>query len=335
MVASHAAAALFIEIRSPNDLRRATSRLVMPLAAIVLSAALTVACYAPMLGGVIDYYVHGSGKMKGLSTPGWALLETVRGLQLGFGSQAVLAAGAFLIGCGLWDYWRENRMAFFLLVLPGLFTILGLAVVLGKMYPRYLFPLAGFAILIVVRGAMVLGSAASQVAPFLLGEASAQPAAELASISGDSSASCTEWCPSPHQARPCNRYRQHHACDRHLGWLAGPGGSPSQTGFLRGHATVGRFACNNCQAGSDGRAAAWPIAAATKPRDWRQLMDIKQIEAFKSGSTRSWADLHLSPVHRGRDAWTDGRDPSPVSDGPGFSGNARAWRSFCLSQRRW
>ena len=332
MVASHAAAALFIEIRSPNDLRRATSRLVMPLAAIVLSAALTVACYAPMLGGVIDYYVHGSGKMKGLSTPGWALLETVRGLQLGFGSQAVLAAGAFLIGCGLWDYWRENRMAFFLLVLPGLFTILGLAVVLGKMYPRYLFPLAGFAILIVVRGAMVLGSAASQVAPFLLGEASAQPAAELASISGDSSAARTE--------RARRRTRLGHAIGIasimlviviSAGSLGRVYRHPKQdfSGAMRLVDASRATAEPVLTAG----AAAWPIQRYYG-RDWPQLMDIKQIEAF-SPARRVLADLHLSPVHRGRDAWTDGRDPSPVSDGPGFSGNARAWRSFCLSQRRW
>ena len=56
--------------------------------------------------------------MKALSTPGWALLETLRGLQLGFGSQLVLAVGAIFVGCGLWGYWKENRPAFLLLVIP-------------------------------------------------------------------------------------------------------------------------------------------------------------------------------------------------------------------------
>ena len=103
--------------------------------------------------------------MKGLSTPLWALSwRPCAGLELGFGSQLVISAGAFLVGCGLWGYWRANRQAFFLLVLPGLVTVLGLAVVLGKMYPRYLFSLAGFAILIVVRGAMVLGALLSRLA---------------------------------------------------------------------------------------------------------------------------------------------------------------------------
>ena len=82
----------------------------------------------------------------------------MRGLQLGLGSQLVLGAGAVLVGSGLWGFWRENRLAFLLLVLPAISTGVGVVGMRGSIYPRYLFLLIGFAILIVVRGAMVLGA---------------------------------------------------------------------------------------------------------------------------------------------------------------------------------
>jgi len=129
----------------------------LPIAAILLSGLLTLALYAPIIGQVAHYYQHKPGTMNVVSTPGWALLETLRGLQLGLGSQLVLWAGTLFVVCGLWGFWRENRLAFLLLVIPALAMGLGMIAMRGSMYPRYLFLLLGFGILIVVRGAMVLG----------------------------------------------------------------------------------------------------------------------------------------------------------------------------------
>jgi len=158
VVVGHAATILLLAAQSFRGRREALRWLAMPTAAIVLSGVLTLAFYAPILGQFVHFYLHVSGKMKAVSTPRWAMLETLRGLQLGFGSQLAVAVAALLVGCGLWGYWRENRPAFLLLVLPAVVTVLGLVGLLGKMYPRYLFLLFGFAILIVVRGAMVVGA---------------------------------------------------------------------------------------------------------------------------------------------------------------------------------
>jgi len=157
VVAGQAAVILVLAARSIRGSREDWSWLALPIAAVVLSGLLTLALYAPIVGQVAHYYQHTSGKMKAVSTPGWAVLEALRGLQLGLGSQLVLGAGAVFVGCGLWGFWRENRLAFFLLVLPAVVMGLGVVGMRGSMYPRYLFLLFGFAILIVVRGAMVLG----------------------------------------------------------------------------------------------------------------------------------------------------------------------------------
>jgi len=156
VVVGHAAfVALFVAV----SWRRAEERRRLALAAlaIFLSGVLTLLFYAPILGQVIGYFRHTSGKMKAVSTPGWALVETVRGLQLGFGSVLVVAMGVLLVACGLRGYWKENRTAFWLLVFPSAATCFGVLGAGGSIYPRYLFLLAGFAILIVVRGAMVVG----------------------------------------------------------------------------------------------------------------------------------------------------------------------------------
>jgi len=157
VVVGHAVAILILAAQSLRAGREDRRWLALPIAAIVLSGLLTLALYAPIVGQVAHYYQQSSGKMRAVSTPGWALLETLRGLQLGLGSRLVLAAGALFAGCGLWGFWRENRLAFLLLVLPAVVTGLGVVGMRGSMYPRYLFLAFGFGILIVVRGAMVLG----------------------------------------------------------------------------------------------------------------------------------------------------------------------------------
>jgi mannosyltransferase len=157
VVVGHAAVILALTVLPMRGGRERLNSLAMPIAAIVLSGGLTLASYAPIVGGVLHYYRNTSGKMKALSTPGWALVETLRGLELGLGSQLALVVGAFLVGCGLWGYWKENRLAFLLLVIPTAASVLGVVAMGGSLYPRYVFHLFGFGILIVVRGAMVLG----------------------------------------------------------------------------------------------------------------------------------------------------------------------------------
>jgi mannosyltransferase len=260
VVVSHAASVLLLAAPTFRDRRpgQGLPWLAMPIAAIILSGVLTLVFYSPMLNQVIDYYLHVSGKMKALSTPTWALLETLRGLQLGFGSQLVVAAGGLFVGCGLWGYWKANRPAFFLLVMPGIVTGLGLVVVLGKLYPRYLFLLAGFAILIVVRGAMVLGAFSARLINF-------RQSSKLAQAIGIASIVVLVAASAASLGRVYGRPKQDFAGAMQF--------VESERQATEPVLTAG--------------AAAWPIQHYYE-RDWPQIKDLKQIESFGRQAHRVW-----------------------------------------------
>ena len=276
----------------------------MPIAAIILSGVLTLVFYSPMLSQVIDYYLHVSGKMKALSTPTWALLETLRGLQLGFGSQLVVGAGGLFVGCGLWAYWKENRPAFFLLVMPGIVTGLGLVVVLGKLYPRYPFLLAGFAILIVVRGRWCS-------APSRRGSLTSARAAS--SLKQSESRACVVLVA---------------ASAASLGRVYG---RPKQD-----FAGAMQFVESERQATEPvltAGAAAWPIQHYYE-RDWPQIKDLKQIESFGRQAHRVWLVYTFPRYIEDETPGLMDAIESPVQDDPGFSGHPRKWRCRRLCQRR-
>lgn len=126
-----------------------------PATAMTLAGLLTLLLYAPVLFQVQKFFSQPS-KMQGVSTPIWAFWETLRGLQIGFGSAATVAVAGALFGTGLWSYWRQSGVATAVFVLPGLATAAGAVAARGTMYPRFYFYLLGFALLILVRGAMAV-----------------------------------------------------------------------------------------------------------------------------------------------------------------------------------
>jgi mannosyltransferase len=258
VVVGHAAIVLLLAVPWFRGRREGARWLVMPTAAIGLSGILTLALYAPILGQVIHYFRRSSGQMKAVSTPGWALLETLRGLEIGFGSQVVLLVGALLAGCGLWGYWKANRLAFHLLVLPAVVAGLGVVAMRGSMYPRYLFLLFGFAILIVVRGAMVLGAWAGG-----LGNPGRVAAAGRMIGIG-----CTMLVIAASAASLPRVYSR-----------------PKQDffGALRFVESAMRGAEPVLTAG----AAAWPIQHYYG-RDWPKIKDIAQIESIRRQARRVW-----------------------------------------------
>ncbi|MDZ4674396.1 MAG: glycosyltransferase family 39 protein [Gemmatimonadota bacterium] len=131
-------------------------------AAFLLAGAGTVALYAPALPQVLDYFLNRPSQLVGVSTPGWAVLESLRVLATGFGAGrvvlggVVVMVGAGLVLAGAFSYARRNAVAFGLFVLPGLAIIAGALLARGTMYPRFFFALAGFGILIGIRGVVVV-----------------------------------------------------------------------------------------------------------------------------------------------------------------------------------
>jgi hypothetical protein len=124
--------------------------------AFILTGGLTLLLYAPIAMQVRSFFVNRPSTMRAVSTPRWAVWEALRGLTLGLGTEGVLMAAALIVACGAWSYYRQNRLVFMLFALPGACTAIGAVLARGTMYPRFYFFLIGFAVLILVRGLMVV-----------------------------------------------------------------------------------------------------------------------------------------------------------------------------------
>ena len=154
LIASHV---LIVAGLAWNDWKRSGSLKAwkLPTQAFLLTGGLTLLLYAPIVIQVQKFFMKGPSGMKVVSTPNWALLETIRGLTVGLGFGGVLVAAALVLGCGAWSYFKQDRVVFAFLVLPGILTV-GAVAVRGTMYPRFFFSLIGFAIMIIVRGMIVI-----------------------------------------------------------------------------------------------------------------------------------------------------------------------------------
>lgn len=132
-----------------------SARWKLPLQAFLATGGLTLLLYSPILMQVQKFFLKGPSGMKAFSTPRWALWETIRGLTVGLSAGGVLLAAAIIVGCGAWSYFKQDRVVFAFLALPGVLT-LGSVAVRGTMYPRFYFSLIGFAVMILVRGIFVI-----------------------------------------------------------------------------------------------------------------------------------------------------------------------------------
>jgi mannosyltransferase len=128
----------------------------LPLAGFVLTGVLAAVMYAPILAQVFHFFAYHPSSMTAVSTPKWALAETLRGLSLGLGTTSVLLGAAVVVLSGMWSYWKESRLVFSLFVLPVVVTAMGSVAGRDSMYPRFYFFLMGFWVLILVRGIFYL-----------------------------------------------------------------------------------------------------------------------------------------------------------------------------------
>lgn len=124
--------------------------------AILLAGAFTLLLYSPVMLDVQQFFVE-EAHTGTAATPKWAVLELIRGLRIGLGAGLGAIAAAVLFAAGFWSYLRQSLFVVGLFVLPGVVTV-GAAVALGRpIFPRFVFFLIGFALLIAVRGALEIG----------------------------------------------------------------------------------------------------------------------------------------------------------------------------------
>ena len=118
---------------------------------------LTLALYAPMLQQIREYFRVPS-EMAQSSDATWAIGEAIRVLRSGLGDQfgvglLVLGVCAAIGLAGVVSLLKRDRDVALLLTLPAVTVTLGALATSGALYPRFYFLLAGFLVLIAVRGA--------------------------------------------------------------------------------------------------------------------------------------------------------------------------------------
>jgi 4-amino-4-deoxy-L-arabinose transferase-like glycosyltransferase len=126
-------------------------------AGFCLAGLFTVLLYAPILPQLLSYDPGTESHAAVWKSPLWTLSEFIRGMELGFAGGIGAMVVLLMFGAGLLSYARTDRVLIGLMVIPALICA---AVVIGvghHFWPRYFFFTVGFASLIIVRGAMVLG----------------------------------------------------------------------------------------------------------------------------------------------------------------------------------
>ena len=145
--------ALLLGRSSPDPARPARWQ---PAIGFAIAAALTLALYAPLLAGMQQFFVEREQHPE-VATPAWAALALLRGLRVGVAGWSAGLVGSGLVLTGLWSYFKQSPLVTGLFVVPGVVTVAGTIVLHRPILPRFLFFLAGFAVLIAVRGALEAG----------------------------------------------------------------------------------------------------------------------------------------------------------------------------------
>jgi len=122
-----------------------------------LAGLFTVLLYAPILSQLLSYDPKTESHVAVWRSPLWTLSEFVRGMEIGFAGGIGAMVVLLMFGAGLLSYARTNRVLIGLMVIPALICAAVVTGVGHHFWPRYFIFTAGFAALIIVRGAMVLG----------------------------------------------------------------------------------------------------------------------------------------------------------------------------------
>lgn len=137
-----------------------------PAFGFALAGVLTILLYLPLFADVATFFEDKKVEpAKQVATAGWALMETLRGLNVGFAGIAGAVIALAILGAGYVSYLRQSLTLSALFVLPAPVIVAAAVVMQRPMFPRFFFVLAGFALLVLVRGAFVIGREAARRVP--------------------------------------------------------------------------------------------------------------------------------------------------------------------------
>lgn len=120
----------------------------------VFSGLFTLLLYALVLPQILGGAGREASVVAEWKNPLWTALEIVKGMQISFSSGFVSIGALAVFGVGLWNYARTRPEIVMLFVIA---PIVGAAVVIAlghHLWPRFFLFAMGFAVLIVMRGAM-------------------------------------------------------------------------------------------------------------------------------------------------------------------------------------
>ena len=151
--------ALALLLSTPWVVPAARRRVVWPMAAIGLSALVTLVLYAPMLPQV--WHQVTMPTMEGVAVEwtgaGWMVREGVRVLAQGIpGGLATVGVALAVLGVGVWNYWRQSRLTTLVMFGPVAVTLVAILAARHNLWPRFFFFAAGFFVLAALRGGFVL-----------------------------------------------------------------------------------------------------------------------------------------------------------------------------------
>jgi hypothetical protein len=127
-----------------------------PCIAGLLIVSVTLQLHALALPDFLGSALHMQSLPSEWSSPWWVIIESLRSLRVGFSGLMIVLPAIALVGVGWWSILRRNPLAGMAMVLPAL---LGGATMLALghyLWPRFFFFSMGFALLIVVHGAVTL-----------------------------------------------------------------------------------------------------------------------------------------------------------------------------------
>ncbi len=165
VVAGHVVLYFWLLASAARSGRRSQS-VFAPLYGLVLAGVVSLLLYAPVIPRVLAHTVGVARDTQRYewASPLWALAELVRGLRSGAaGGLLALAIGGVILLSGLLSYWQDNRFTVGLFVFPGLITAAAVLATSHNFWPRFFFFEVGFAMLLLVRGAMALGKFGSRL----------------------------------------------------------------------------------------------------------------------------------------------------------------------------
>jgi hypothetical protein len=127
-----------------------------PAIGFIGAAALTVILYLPMVGDVAGFFNAQATTPKSAAPVGSGLLYMVGNMQLGFVRGGALMLGGTVFMIGLVSYWRESPGIPALFFVPPALVYFATILLERPTRPRFFFFVAGFLLLVGVRGVFVI-----------------------------------------------------------------------------------------------------------------------------------------------------------------------------------